>query len=304
MMSNRAATAMGLIAAMAATACQRVDPPVAPPAETAAPVATEPEVASVGYACESGRTVSAQYTDQDTAMIAYEGRTATLKVAQSASGARYAGEGLEWWTATRDGQESATLSRLGPNDQVGTAVLERCSRPSSGSVIAPGPAPMLTAPPASTSTGGMTCKGPQLRLSADGGDAAMGNRVAIIGVTNTGTQACVLNGYPTVTLQDARNRDLTTIRADQNPGSYLRTNEVPAPVTLQPQAKGFFDLAWNVVPNEGNGETTCPSAARLRMTVPGDTAVVTLGQTFTPCGGRIRISPFRSEAEPAPRSEG
>ena len=304
MTHRRSATAtLFAIAAVLAGCTPEPAPPKAegPVLEAAA---TEPGIATVGYACESGRVVSARYPDLDTVQIDYEGKTSTLKVARSASGARYAGGGLEWWTATRDGQESATLSRIGPNDQVGTAVLERCSRPTAGSVVAPGPAPVVVPVPASTGVGGTTCKGPQLRLSAEGGDAGMGNRVAIIGVTNTGTRSCVLSGYPTVTLQDARNRDLTTIRADQSPGSYLRTNEAPAPVTLQPQGKGYFDMAWNVVPNEGNGETTCPSAARLRMTVPDDTAVITLGQAFTPCGGRIRISPFRSEAEPTPRSAG
>ena len=37
-----------------------------------------------------------------------------------------------------------------------------------------------------------------------------------------------------------------------------------------------------------------------RMIAPGDTSPVTLEQTFTPCGGRIRVSPFRPVAEPTP----
>ena len=43
-------------------------------------------------------------------------------------------------------------------------------------------------------------------------------------------------------------------------------------------------------------------ATTVSATVPGDDTAVTLAQTLTPCGGRIRISPFRSEAEPEPAS--
>ena len=46
------------------------------------------------------------------------------------------------------------------------------------------------------------------------------------------------------------------------------------------------------------GEKTCPSAATLRATAPGDTAVIPLASAFQPCGGKIRVSPIRAEADP------
>ena len=89
-------------------------------------------------------------------------------------------------------------------------------------------------------------------------------------------------------------------RADRALGSYFREGQTPTPVELAPQGKAFFDIAWNVVPDETQGQRTCPSVTRIRMMAPGDTSAVSLDQALTPCGGRIRVSPFRAAAEPAP----
>lgn len=297
---RNACTIVSTLALIAAAGCtQEAEAPPAAPVEPV-PGPDAPVGTPVSYACESGQSVAVGYPDASTAQLTWKGQTYVLRTVQAASGARFTGSGMEWQTVTADGRESGTLSRLGPNQDVGVAVLERCSRPSSGSV-APGPVPTSETvaggplPPAA-----VPCKGPQLKLSADGGDAGMGHRVAIVGVQNVGSQACSLTGYPTVTLQDARGRNLTTVRSEQNPGSYLRSGQSPAPVTLQPQGKAFFDVAWTLVPNEAKGETACPSAVRIRATAPGDTSPATLAQAFTPCGGRIQISPFRAVAEPAP----
>lgn len=294
----RAAAALPVFAALAVVACSPgAETPPAPVPPSPVPVGTT--APPVSYACESGQAIAVAYPDTATALLTYQSRSYTLRMVQSASGARYAGSGLEWWSATRDGSESATLSRLGPNEDVGVAVLERCSRPSSGPV-APGPVPGPQPAPGGALPLAAPCRGPQLKLSADGGDGGAGNRVSILGVQNVGTRACSLTGYPAVGLQDRQGRDLTAIRADQGPGSYFREGQAPAPVELAPQGKAFFDMAWNVVPNEGNGETTCPSATLIRMTAPGDTSPVSLAQSITPCGGRIRVSPFRPAAEPLP----
>ncbi|WP_343053105.1 DUF4232 domain-containing protein [Brevundimonas lenta] len=266
---------------------------------TPSPATAAPVTPPVSYACESGQSITVAYPDTSTAQLTYKGQAFTLRTAQTGSGARYVGSGLEWWTANRDGTESATLSRLGPNEDVGSAVLERCSRPS------PGPVPTGPVPVPQPASGGVLpasapCRGPQLRLSAEGGDAGAGNRVSTIGVQNIGAQPCSLTGYPGVVLQDRQGRNLTAIRSEQSLGSYFRQNQAPTPVNLAPQAKAFFDIAWNVVPNEGQGETTCPSAVRIRVTAPGDTSPVSLDQTFTPCGGRVNVSPFRPVAEPTP----
>ena len=289
-----AAAAVAGLSLLSACTQEAAEPPAVAPVQPVAPAITAP---AVGYACESGKTVSVQYPDASTAQLTYQNQSYALRTVQAASGARYSGSGVEWWTATRDGQETATLSRLGPNEDVGIAILERCSRPSSGGPAPAGPTPLPTPAPGGVLPASAPCKGAQLKLSSEGGDAGMGNRVAVLGVQNIGPQACSITGYPGVSLLDGRGRTLTMIRAEPSPGNYFRGGQAPTPVNLAPQAKGYFDLAWNVVPNEGQGETTCPGAATVRVTAPGDTTVVTLAQPFTPCGGRVRVGPMRPVAE-------
>lgn len=303
---RRAAAVLSCLSLIAATACSpEAESPPAPVQPSPAPA--QPAVPPVSYACESGQSVTVGYPDTSTAQLTYKGQAYTLRRAQAGSGARYIGSGVEWWTATRDGSESATLSRLGPNEEVGTAVLERCSRPASGAVIPPGPAPTPQPAPGGVLPAATPCKGPQLKLSNEGGDAGAGNRVANIGVQNIGAQACTVTGYPTVTLQDRQGRNLTAIRSEQSLGSYFTQSRTPTPVTLQPQAKAAFELAWNVMPNEGQGERVCPNATRIRVAAPGDTSPVSLDMAFTPCGGRVHVSPLRSltgAPSPAPEPTG
>lgn len=287
------AASLALIAACTEEAAAPPEP-VAPSAAPAA--ATAP---SVSYACESGQSVAVAYPDAATAQLSYRGREYVLRTAVSASGARFVGSGLEWWIASRGGTESATLSRLGPDEAVGTAVLERCSRPASG------PEPVGPVPPGAGDAGlaAPPCRGPQLRLSNEGGDAGAGNRIVNIGLQNVGAQPCSLTGYPGVTLQDAQGRTLTGIRAEQAAGSYFTADQPPAPVVLAPQERAAFELAWSVVPHEGQGERTCPAAKRVRVTAPGDASAASLDLDLTPCGGRVKVSPVRpltGGTQPAP----
>ncbi|WP_296175530.1 DUF4232 domain-containing protein [uncultured Brevundimonas sp.] len=275
---TRSAVALLSCLGLTVAACSQEAPP-APTSPVEAPTAQT--AAAVGYACESGKTIAVTYPDTETARVSYDGRDYVLTSAVSASGARYAGQGLEWWTASRNGQESGTLSRLGPNDQAGGAVIERCSRP----VAALAPAPVGP------------CTGTDLKLSVEGGDAGMGNRVTTLGLQNTGARACSLGGYPSVTLADASGGVLTTVRAVQEPGSYFAKGTAPTPFSLEPQAKAFFDLAWNVVPHEAEGEKVCPEAKTLRLTLPGDAAQISLPLTLTPCGRQVRVSPVRPVAD-------
>lgn len=285
----------GLIGGLSMSACTReaAAPPEAVEHTPAVVAPTAPVAPPIGYACESGQTVTLQYPDTATAQLAYKGQTYALRLVPAGSGARYSGSGLEWWIASREGQESATLSRLGPNDDVGVAVLERCSRPAANPAL-PAPAPGQPAGPGPDGAlpASVPCKVAQLRLSSDGGDAGAGNRASLFGVTNVGPDPCSLSGYPAVSLLDAQGRALTAVRSDQNPATAT-------PVSVPVNGKAFFDITWNVVPNAGAGERTCPSAARVRVLIPGDSAALAIPLAFAPCGGRIRVNPFRATAEPS-----
>ncbi|MBX9576281.1 MAG: DUF4232 domain-containing protein [Caulobacteraceae bacterium] len=285
-------------AALVLTACSppEEETPVAPvgPSATQPAPSTEPVV---GYACESGQTVNVQYIDEATARISYKGATADLRLTPSGSGARYSGAEWEWWSASRDGQEQSTLGRVGPNPEVGVTILERCTRPTAGG-SAPGPQPTGPGLPGAAPAAGAPCRGPQLQLAAEGSDAGAGNRETIFSLRNVGTQACTLQGHVVLTLQDTQGNTLPAVRTDRIDAGGGPFSGTAAPVSLEPQGKAFFRMRWNVVPNEAAGQRTCPTAARVSVTTPGDTSPTSLRQTFTPCGGRVSITPLRATQAP------
>lgn len=66
------------------------------------------------YACADGRTIQAQYPDRSTAVLKQGDTEIRLTIAASASGARYVGEGLQWWTKGQAG----TLAPLKPGEDI------------------------------------------------------------------------------------------------------------------------------------------------------------------------------------------
>lgn len=284
-MTSSRPLAVALMGALSVAACNReAAEPVTPVLQDPPVAASAPSTPAIGYACESGKTVQAQYIDTETAQVIYDGQTYAMRIAVSGSGARYVGSGLEWWAASRDGQEQATLSRIGPNDQVGTVVLERCSRPSTNPDLPP------PGQPASTGAAVLACRTGDLRLAAGESDAGAGNRAQVLTLTNAGTVPCSLSGYPAVSLLDADGRPVRGVRSDQNPGTA-------SPVTLAAGGRAFFDIAWNVIPNEAEGQTTCPTAARVTVRLGADAATLAVPLNLTPCGGRIRVNPVRATEE-------
>ncbi|WP_438852912.1 DUF4232 domain-containing protein [Brevundimonas nasdae] len=307
-MLHRLTAFVAVTALIGVSACQQAAPdqPTAPDdGQAQAPS----EALAVNYACDSGVTIEARYPDKTSAQMTYKGQDYVLRNVQAASGARYIGSGVEWWTTSRDGREVATLSLLSPNEEVAVSVLEQCARPLTAAapdltsgITPPQPMPQPTPIPAQ---GGVLpasapCKGPQLKMAAEDGDAGAGNRVRNFSLQNVGASACTLIGYPGVTLLDGRGQAVTSVRADQSPGSYFRQGQAPTPVDLAPQARAYFEVAWNVVPNEAAGQKTCPEVATLRATAPGDSAAISLAFAFQPCGGKIRVSPIRSASAVQP----
>lgn len=117
------------LAPMALAACSR---PAAAPSEPEPSTAT---VAWITYACEDGRTVKAEYPDSGTAHVQVDGETYALKVAVSGSGARYVGDGLQWWTKGAEGM----LAPLKDGEKIAAAPGVRCAPPSDAPVEPPAP---------------------------------------------------------------------------------------------------------------------------------------------------------------------
>ena len=97
-----------LLAVLALGGCARSEPPgdaEAPPTEL---------VRRITYACGDGRTLEALYPERDTAQLKLAGNDYLLKIAISGSGARYVGDGLQWWTKGREG----TLAALKAGERI------------------------------------------------------------------------------------------------------------------------------------------------------------------------------------------
>jgi len=77
----------------------------------------------VNYTCSDGQTVQASYPDNNTAVIKLKGETHTLHVALSGSGARYTGEGWQWWTK---GMHDGMLAPLAAGETIANALGIAC----------------------------------------------------------------------------------------------------------------------------------------------------------------------------------
>ncbi len=63
------------------------------------------------YRCESGQTIAATYPSTDSATVQYKGSNHNMQIAVSASGSRYVGGELEWWTKGSGPGSEGTLFR-------------------------------------------------------------------------------------------------------------------------------------------------------------------------------------------------
>lgn len=72
----------------------------------------------IRYECADGSVVEARYPTVDTAEISHDGQVIDMRIAVSASGARYTGEGWEWWTK---GMTEGTLTPLAAGEDIASA---------------------------------------------------------------------------------------------------------------------------------------------------------------------------------------
>lgn len=112
--------AVVLTCALALGACQPGGEPRAAPAPASAAVNPDPQVTQ--YTCEDGQQVEAGYPDAETAVVKVKGRPYPLKAARAASGVRYVGYGIQWWTKGPD----ATLSELKAGEEIASDAGVRC----------------------------------------------------------------------------------------------------------------------------------------------------------------------------------
>jgi membrane-bound inhibitor of C-type lysozyme len=72
--------------------------------------------------CENGETVEAGYAG-NIAIVRYKNRRHEMRVGMSGSGARYTGDGMQWWTK---GFDEGTIAPLPPGEKIATEGLVTC----------------------------------------------------------------------------------------------------------------------------------------------------------------------------------
>ena len=77
---------------------------------------------ATSYQCDSGNRIIVTYNGSDKAELLYRQENITMDITRSASGARYAGEGLVWWSKGND----ANLY-MADNDNDTGRQIERCT---------------------------------------------------------------------------------------------------------------------------------------------------------------------------------
>jgi membrane-bound inhibitor of C-type lysozyme len=82
--------------------------------------------ATIHYLCESGIPARARYPGTDSAVIEYRGQIYRLQIAVSASGARYVGDGIEWWTKGTGKHSTVSVFEHAADGSSGRLV-ERCT---------------------------------------------------------------------------------------------------------------------------------------------------------------------------------
>jgi membrane-bound inhibitor of C-type lysozyme len=85
---------------------------------TMQPAKANESLSWISYACSDGHVVRAAYPDTNTALIKIKDQTHTLHVAISGSGARYTGDGWQWWTK---GMHDGMLAPLQAGESIASA---------------------------------------------------------------------------------------------------------------------------------------------------------------------------------------
>ncbi|MBN9133852.1 MAG: MliC family protein [Nitrosospira multiformis] len=96
-----------------------------PPANTFTASETAADEKIISYRCESGYDVDVIYRSVTTAIVRYAGKSHEMTIGISASGARYIGGGLEWWTKGTGPGSTGTLFRHESDGTTGK-IIQRC----------------------------------------------------------------------------------------------------------------------------------------------------------------------------------
>jgi hypothetical protein len=101
-----------------------------------------------------------------------------------------------------------------------------------------------------------------------------GQRYQAVVLTNTGSKACDMRGFPGVSLLDSS--------ANQIGEPAGREGAEGASITIEPGASASTTLHTSA---PGVGPTCDPTSAQIKIYPPNNTAALTITAAYTACGG-------------------
>jgi hypothetical protein len=133
----------------------------------------------------------------------------------------------------------------------------------------------------------VACGTGQLSASLGGGSGAAGTIETTVALRNTSARTCVVAGYPSLHMVDARGAKVPTRTMDG--GSYRSTSQAQTMVTLPPGQSGSFNIVYADVPR--GSEASCPSSAAPQITLPSNYDPLTVPASLSTCnGGTLVVS--------------
>ena len=167
-----------------------------------------------------------------------------------------------------------------------TTTTTSTTSPSTTTTTAPH-APTTTTPASLT-----TCRGSQFTGTNVGSQGAAGTGYDTMTLTKTSPGTCVVDGYPIVTLLNAKGAVITGFNvtgATDFPEGPARG--APSAHTVATGQKVDVQLRYSDIPV---GNATCPSVSQVDLQfVTGDQTVpISFTYPIEPCEGNLAVSPF------------
>jgi hypothetical protein len=166
----------------------------------------------------------------------------------------------------------------------GATAAHQPADPTPSSSAGGGPTPTASLTPAVVPV----CQASSLTAASGEMNGAAGNQAHAIVLTNGSSQACTVEGFPTVQMLSASGQSVATHQTDGNVPAGASISSTPSLVTIAPGVGASFVIQWSDVPG---GPQDCPSASELEIDLPGGGGTVTLAEAVDPCGGDLYVSP-------------
>lgn len=139
-----------------------------------------------------------------------------------------------------------------------------------------------------------TCQGREFKGAYDEGEGAAGTIVASVTLTKQTPGSCVVDGYPTLTLQDETGAVFSSTTSTTSPIQFpdAAANRPATKVAVTQGGSISFSLGYSDVPV---GTEVCASAVTISVQFQrnGSTTTVTPSYPIQPCNAAtIWVSPF------------